>query len=218
MRKSVLQPSWIKGTKSTRFHQLVDFYRGKDILDIGCAVGYRKKDWMHRNIKSVAKSIYGLDINGESVSEIKKMGFDAQQGDAQDFELGRKFNMVHAGELIEHLDSPGAFLNSVKNHLTDDGELLITTPNALRISNVIYAATGGLLVNPEHTCWFCETTLTTLLERKGFRIIEIGYLRHETFNTMRRVALSLRASLLPDRVAWNTLYVLAKIKVSKGHD
>jgi len=214
MSKSFLQPSWVKSTKSTRFRQLQKFYQGKDILDIGCAVGYKKDDWMHRNIKAEANSIQGLDLDGQSVEEIKKMGFDVQQGNAQDFNLNKKFNLVHAGELIEHLDNPGGFLESVRKHLTDDGVLLMTTPNALRISNFIYASTGGLKVNDEHTCWFCDATITTLLKRKGFDVVEIGYLKHETFSFFRKMMLSLRALILPDRVAWNTLYVAAKIAKS----
>jgi 2-polyprenyl-3-methyl-5-hydroxy-6-metoxy-1,4-benzoquinol methylase len=212
MSNSFLQPSWVKSTKSTRFRQLQKYYVGRDILDIGCAVGFQKEDWMHKNIKAVAKSIVGLDLDARSIDEIRKMGFDVMQGNAQDFDLGRKFNMVHAGELIEHLDNPGGFLESAKRHLTDDGVLLMTTPNALRISNFIYASTGGLKVNAEHTCWFCDATITTLLERKGFEVTEIGYLKHETFNFFRRIMLAIRAFLLPDRVAWNTLYVIAKVK------
>jgi 2-polyprenyl-3-methyl-5-hydroxy-6-metoxy-1,4-benzoquinol methylase len=176
-------------------------------------VGYKKDDWMHKHIKSVSKSIYGIDLDGRSVEEIKLLGFDVEQGDAQTFSLAKKFNLVHAGELIEHLDNPGGFLESVRNHLTEDGRLLLTTPNGLRISNFIYASTGGLKVNAEHTCWFCESTIKTLLERKGFEVVEIGYLKHETFSFFRKVMLSLRAMILPDRVAWNTLYVIAKCSV-----
>jgi 2-polyprenyl-3-methyl-5-hydroxy-6-metoxy-1,4-benzoquinol methylase len=212
MGNSIFQPSWTKSTKSVRFEQLKRFYKGKDILDIGCAVGYKKEDWMHKNIKSIANSIYGLDLDAQSVEEIRKLGFDVEQGNAQDFNLNRKFNLVHAGELIEHLDNPGGFLESVRRHLVEDGVLLLTTPNALRISNFIYAATGGLRVNYEHTFWFCETTIRALLERKGFEIVELGYLRHETISWIRRIFLSLRAAVLPSRVAWNTIYVVAKKK------
>lgn len=214
MQGSFLQPSWEKSTKSTRFKQLRRFYEGKDVLDVGCAVGYRKDDWMHRHIKSVARSVYGLDLDHAAVNAIRSMGFDIEQGNAQDFNLGRKFNLIHAGELIEHLDNPGGFLDCVARHLTPDGLLLITTPNALRISNVIYAATGGLRVNVEHTCWYCETTLATLLQRKGFNVVEVGYLRHETFSFPRRLLLNLRALVLPDRVAWNSLYVVARYSAS----
>lgn len=211
MAHSILQPSWVKSTKSTRFVQLERFYRDRKILDIGCAVGYQKDDWMFRNIKAVAKSIRGIDLDAESVSKIREMGFDIEVGNAQSFDVNDTFDLVHAGELIEHLDNPGGFLDSAKKHMATDGRLLITTPNALRISNFLYAATGGLRVNAEHTCWFCEYTLKTLLERKGFEVVEYGYLRHTTFNAVRKTLLALRSMVLPDRVAWNTLYVVARI-------
>lgn len=214
MSSSFLQPSWVKSTKSTRFKQLRRFYEGKDVLDLGCAVGYQKDDWMHGHIKAVARSVYGLDLDETSVQEIRKMGYAIEHGNAQNFDLNRKFDLVHAGELIEHLDNPGGFLECASRHLNKNGALLITTPNALRISNVIYAATGGLRVNAEHTCWYCETTLKTLLHRKGFEVVETGYLKHETFGFFRKLMLSLRALILPDRVAWNTLYVVARIKAT----
>ncbi|MFN3841528.1 MAG: class I SAM-dependent methyltransferase [Cyclobacteriaceae bacterium] len=214
MSTSFLQPSWVKSTKSTRFRQLKKYFEGKDVLDIGCAVGYQKDDWMHKHIKGVAESVYGLDLDGSSVEEIRKMGYPIEQGNAQQFNLGRKFSLIHAGELIEHLDNPGGFLDCAHQHLRADGVLLITTPNALRISNIIYASTGGLRVNAEHTCWYCETTLKTLLERKGFEVIETGYLKHETFNWIRRLLLWMRGLLLPDRVAWNTLYMVSRLKKS----
>lgn len=212
MKKSILQPSWVKSSKSARFKQLKPYFEGQDILDIGCAVGYKKEDWMHRNIQEVSNSVLGLDRDKEAVEEIKGMGFNVVYGNAQDFDLNQKFGLIHAGELIEHLENPGDFLDSARRHLSSDGKILITTPNALSIANVIYASTGGLKVNDEHTCWFCEYTLTTLLERMGFEVIEVGYLEHETFNTFRNTFLKMRKAALPERVVWNTVYVVAKEK------
>jgi 2-polyprenyl-3-methyl-5-hydroxy-6-metoxy-1,4-benzoquinol methylase len=204
----------VQSTKSPRFNQLKHFFVGKNVLDLGCAVGYRKPDWMHKSIKEVAKSIYGIDLDAKSVAEIQKMGYDVGNYNAQDFELNRKFDLIHAGELIEHLDNFRGFLSCAKNHLAPGGLLLITTPNALRINNAIYSVLGGLRVNAEHTCWFCETTLSALLDRMGFEVVETGYVRHSTYNAFRKVMLKLRSLMLPERVAWNTLYVVAKAKES----
>ena len=210
MGKSIFQPSWSKSTKSTRFLQIKQFFVDQDILDIGCAVGYKKSDWLHSQIKNVSNSVFGIDIDKESIAEIKKLGFDVEAHDAQNFDLKKRFSLVHAGELIEHLDNFGGFLDSVKDHLNEGGRLLLTTPNALRINNFIYSISGGLRVNEEHTCWFCETTLSSLLRRKGFEIVEIGYIKHTTFGFIRKLFLRLRTLLLPEKVAWNTLYVIAR--------
>lgn len=211
MKHSVFHPSWSKGTSSARFKQLEHFFAGKDVLDLGCAVGYKKATWMHGYIKSVARSICGLDLDENSVNDIRAMGFDVVCENAQDFDLNRKFELIHAGELIEHLDNFSGFLMCAKKHLQPGGAILITTPNALRINNLLYSVTGGLKVNVEHTCWFCET-IRTLLGRMGFEVVELGYLRHETFGIIRRSLLKLRSIFLPERVAWNTLYVVAKAR------
>lgn len=211
MGQSYFQPAWGKSTTFTRFRQLEHFFKGKDVLDIGCAVGYEKKDWLHSKIKSVAKSVYAVDLDREAIKKINDLGYEVEYGDAQNFSLGKKFNLVHAGELIEHLDNPGGFLQSARNHVADNGLLLLTTPNGLRISNFIYAATGGLRVNFQHTCWYCEYTLKTVLERNGFEVVEIGYLKHETYSLPRKILLKLRSWCLPDRVAWNTVFVTAKL-------
>lgn len=36
---------------------------------------------------------------------------------------------------------------------------------------------GPVNANPEHTCWFDETTITQLLERSGFAIDSIQYVQ-----------------------------------------
>ncbi len=210
MKHSVFQPRWGKSTKNVRFNQVKRFFENKNILDIGCVVGYKKSDWMHENIKRVAASIYGIDLDAGGVKILQDKGYAVETANAQQFDLNRKFDLVHAGELIEHLDNPGGFLESVKKHLTEDGKLIMTTPNGHRISNFIYASTGGLLVNGEHTCWFCEYTLKSLLERKGYEVVEIGYIKHESVGIIRKLLLHIRSFLLPDKVAWNTLFVVAK--------
>jgi 2-polyprenyl-3-methyl-5-hydroxy-6-metoxy-1,4-benzoquinol methylase len=212
MGNSFLQPAWGKSSKNVRFNQLRHYFEGKNILDVGCVVGYKKTDWMHENIKRVAGSVYGIDLDDAGVKILQTKGYAVETGNAQSFDLNKKFDLVHAGELIEHLDNPGSFLDSARKHLNENGRLLMTTPNGLRVSNFIYASTGGLLVNGEHTCWFCEYTMKSLLERKGFEVERIGYLKHESVGFFRKLLLKIRSWILPDRVAWNTLYVIAKAK------
>jgi len=214
MGQSILQPSWVKSTKSTRFDQVKHFFEGKDVLDIGCVVGFKKPDWMHANIQRVAKSIQGIDIDRKKIEEIQAEGYNVQYGDAQNFDLGRTFDLVHAGELIEHLDNFHGFLSSAKKHMDNESRLLITTPNALRVGNFVYSMTGGLKVNDEHTCWFCKTTLQTLLERNGLEIEQMGYLKHETYSLPRKAASKIMRSILSEDNRWNTIYVYAKLKDS----
>lgn len=62
-------------------------------------------------------------------------------------------------------------------------------------------------------CWYDEVTLSQLLVRHGFDILEIEYLRHHTPGRVRAaIAWTVRA-LLPDQLAHNTLLVVARLRV-----
>lgn len=212
MNRSLLQPKWKNtGLNGYRFKQIEPYISNKKILDLGSAVGYRSKNWMHGLIKEKASSIQGMDIDAGAVNEIRKNGFNVVQGDAQDFNFNDKFEVIHAGELIEHLDNFHGFLQSAKKHLLPGGILVMTTPNGMRISNFIYSAFGGLNVNKEHTCWFCDKTMTTLLERNGFEVKQIDYLKHETKGFFRKIASKIVRAFFPERVIRNTLLVVAKV-------
>jgi 2-polyprenyl-3-methyl-5-hydroxy-6-metoxy-1,4-benzoquinol methylase len=87
------------------------------------------------------------------------------------------FDVVVAGEVIEHLDEPGPFLRAMRELAKPDGVLLVTTPNAYRLLNFIAPLTGSELVHQDHTAWHSPQTLRTLLERNGWRVDEIAYYR-----------------------------------------
>ena len=101
-----------------------------------------------------------------------------QVADAQDFDLGRQFEVVFAGELIEHLDDVHGFLASVRRHLQPGGRLVLTTPNAFYVGNFVYRFGGHGQVHPEHTCWYCEDTLRHVLWRNGFDKVDISFTGH----------------------------------------
>lgn len=83
--------------------------------------------------------------------------------------------IVFAGELIEHLDRPGAFLEAVKQLVAPGGALVLTTPNGHALTNVLAGFAGRELVNPDHVAWFSWRTLVTLLGRHGWRIQTLAY-------------------------------------------
>ena len=62
--------------------------------------------------------------------------------DAEEFDLGRSFEVVWAGEIIEHLSCAGGFLDAARRHLEPGGRLVITTPNAFAVSNFVYRIGG----------------------------------------------------------------------------
>ena len=136
--------------------------------------------WLHALLSEVAGELVGLDVNEEGVGRARALGFHAMVADCQDrrslasLRL-RPADVVLAGELIEHLDRPGAFLEAVKVLIRDDGVLIMTTPNAFALANFLAAAMGREVINVDHVAWHSWRTLESLLARHGWRIQQLRY-------------------------------------------
>jgi SAM-dependent methyltransferase len=179
------------------------------VLDVGAGSGINRPDWMHAAVAGVASQAVGVELDPELAARARERGYDVIEADAQSLELGRTFEVVWAGELIEHLSCAGAFLDSARRHLQPGGRLVLTTPNAFAVSNFVYRIGGRPRINRGHTCWYDETTLSQLLRRHGFEVVEIAYLPHDTPGRIRaRIAGAVRA-VLPRHLAENTLLVVA---------
>jgi SAM-dependent methyltransferase len=104
-----------------------------------------------------------VDLNGEFAAQ-----FD------------RKFTLVSAIEIVEHLDSPRRFLRQIRQLLTDDGHLLISTPNfADVIGRMKFLLTGELRYFDEgqyrynhHISPITDTQMRLMLHEVGFDLVE----------------------------------------------
>lgn len=161
-------------------HEVIEPYvAGKSVLDIGCVDtrpdGRRryKSTGLHDFINERASRLLGIDCDDKGVGCMREDGYDVVSSDAEDMDLGERFDCIMAGEIIEHLSNPAGFLEGVKRHLNKDGVLVITTSNAFGILSFWRILKGNKIkVHGEHTCWYDPKTLTQLLERHGFEVIE----------------------------------------------
>jgi 2-polyprenyl-3-methyl-5-hydroxy-6-metoxy-1,4-benzoquinol methylase len=146
------------------------------------------------------------------VANLRADGFAVYVADAQDFDLGRTFDTVFAGEIIEHLDDVHGFLSSVRRHLAPTGRLVLTTPNVFYVAHFIYRWGGHGLVHNEHTCWYCEDTLRRVLTMNGFSRVEISFTGHTSPTPTRKAASYVAQHLLPSRLALDTLIAVATVE------
>jgi len=172
------------GYANRKFTIIQPYVQGKEVLDIGVVqhdIGATEKEtWLHGLLAKHAKSIVGIDIDKERVEYLKKRGFDILLRDAQNFDLGRKFDVIVAGDIIEHLVNFEGFLKSIKKHMRKDGLLIITTPNVFFYRRFLQTLFRGRpILNPEHTCWFDEETIRQLVSRYGLEVKKIVYSANE---------------------------------------
>lgn len=158
----------------------VEYCRDKDVLDLGCVqhdpANYQSKYWLHKALRSVSRSIVGMDLYEDGVSYLSSLGYDVVAGNAEHFDLGRQFDVIVCGDLIEHLQNLHGLLESCKRHLRRDGYLLISTPNPWYWRNVAKAFLHGRVSNnPEHTMWLCPVTLSQLVSRHGMQVERVCF-------------------------------------------
>lgn len=209
-KRAFLQPTrYHAGSFVQRGEAIRPYVEGKRVLDLGCASAFGRPDWMHAQLSAMASEILGVDLDQAAVDTVRDAGFDVVQGDVEDLDLGRTFDVVFAGELIEHLERFPDFFDSVRRHLGPGGRLVLTTPNPFAASNFVYRFSKDVWVNSDHTCWFCEHTFTTLAERNGFAVDRIDYVGHPTPGRVRALAANGVRALLPPRLRWGTMMAVA---------
>lgn len=162
-----------------KFERATQLIKNKDVLDCGCVgneINSMKEleKTSHAIFMKHAKYIMGVDTWEDEVIKRKKMGFNIVYGNVENIELDKKFDVVIAGDLIEHLNNPGLFLSVANRHLKDEGLIYLCTPNAFSLNNSIKSILGiKIKVHQEHKCIFDVNTLCQLVTCYGFSIDEI---------------------------------------------
>lgn len=163
-----------------RIPWLVDKCRGQRVVHVGFAdAGFREEQaragrWLHGHLADVSAELVGIDADPDGVTAAIDAGFEAYLTDCTDTAAVASLaiepaDVVIAGEIIEHLGSPGPFLEAMLSLCKPDGELIVTTPNAYGLVNVVASITRRVEVNhPDHVVMFTWRTLTQLLRATGW--------------------------------------------------
>jgi SAM-dependent methyltransferase len=174
--------------------QRVDFIKevcaGRKILHLGCTnwpytqVAIDNDMLLHFELESIASELYGFDFDQEGINLLSAAGVDnLYQADLEslgDVDLSDTFDVIVAGEIIEHLNNPGLFLSGIKRFMNEETRLVITTINAYGAARgFIYALRGKSGVNepvhPDHVAYYSYRTLKLLIERAGLNLNKFMY-------------------------------------------
>lgn len=209
-----------------RTDDILNLVKGPDVLDIGCS-GHKVRpdqpDWLHGRLRQQYR-VTGIDISESNIALMRSLGFDDIHVQSADtFELGKQYNTIVAGEVIEHLSNPGQFLARARQHLVPGGRLVLSTPYGFSLMYSVYAAHHfpKTCENAEHTCWFCPSTLRELAQREGFevenwRLIDdydpsVASHKYQLYWKLIRTI----GRLLPDKITKTTMLVALKCPSSQ---
>lgn len=160
---------------------LAQLVKGKKVLDVGCVQHSAEQElegtWLHRHIVRNATYVLGLDILKTDVEELARRGYNVVCGDATTATLNDSFDVITAGEIIEHIGNPQLFLANMARHLNDDGRLVLTTPYPFFVLHFVESVIfdPDERWNREHVAWFCPFTLRNLIERCGLTVESYRY-------------------------------------------
>lgn len=170
-----------------RISFIADLCARRRVLDLGAMdeTAWQAKrghgTWLHEEISRAALEVDGVDNSPLIPAEGLRIAPNAliRRGDVGDparivAGLAVTPEVIVAGELIEHLESPLQFLRGFGGVARLAGStLILTTPNSTALHNVLIGLVRRESTHHDHLCILSYKTLATLCTRAGFARWEI---------------------------------------------
>lgn len=133
---------------------------GRRVLDLGCRDGALTQAYLDGN------EVVGVDADQEALAEAARLGIETHWADLdQPLDLDdQSFDVVVAGELLEHLRDPRRLVGEVRRVLRSGGTFVASVPNAYRLKGRLLFLFGRPPENdPTHLQMFSAADVRALL-------------------------------------------------------
>lgn len=177
------------------------------LLDIGCSTGDWGLFWQARGWQSS-----GIDIDREHLRIAKERGIDARFCDLNSELMpfdSATFDLVFAGEVIEHLVDTDGFLREIQRCCKPGGHLLLTTPNLASFENRLRLLLGMYpkwlnynLTESGHVRGYTPGALRKQLSTHGFTVVRqlgnwVPFIPQHFVDDVKVPALAITGDFLP---------------------
>lgn len=160
---------------SARFQKILKFTDVKQItncLEIGCAYGF----FAEILIKQAETEYVGLDVSEEAIAYGTVSSLNLKREDYLNYQSpDKKYTDVFMWDVIEHLKNPDRFIQKIYSEMDNRGRIYITTGDISAILPRIQGKNWRLIHPPTHVHYFSKETLIKLLDRHGFKIVNLSY-------------------------------------------
>ncbi|MFC1960869.1 methyltransferase domain-containing protein [Chloroflexota bacterium] len=160
----------IRKTFERRLKVLEKYVAPGRLLDVGCAAGFFVSEAAQRGW-----DVQGLDVSEFAVNYVQEQfGFDAQLGSLLDLDYAPgTYDLVTMWDVIEHVPDPMAHMEKIATLLRPGGIFVLATPD---VGSIPARLTGkrwiGYKMADEHIYYFSVKTLTQMLDKAGFAVVQ----------------------------------------------
>jgi methionine biosynthesis protein MetW len=176
--------------------------RGKKVLDVGCGDGYISEMIIQRENK-----VHGIEISKNSIEKVKNKEINVYEIDLNsDWKnsIQEVYDVVFAGEIIEHIFDTDRFLENIRSVLSPQGSLILTTPNIASLGRRLLLLLGSNPIievtarecDAGHIRYFTFQSIRKLLREHGFVVSDFSS-DFVTLNFLGTMRSSLLARLFP---------------------
>lgn len=214
----------------SKTERILELCKGKRVLHIGC-VGFadlqtaervrRAKESLHYALTTCATTV-GVDYSREAIDYYRAHHVfeNVVYGNAEHLEdllLPPEFDVVVAGDIIEHLSNPGNMLDGIRSVCDATTLVLITTPHAFGLLSFLRYLTNRFSEGQEHVFTMNSQNMAHLAERHGFEVVEIAtcFQDHATASPLFKLGRSF-FKLFP-RLGGTLFVVLRTMRAKTNH-
>lgn len=173
-----------------RIHTTQEILNRKDIscFDVGAANGL----FLDTAKKLGCSSTSGVEMNPANATICQNNGHRVSQESIDDYIFKQKYDMIHLGDVLEHMINPKSVITKLTDALSENGIIIIALPDASGLFQKISLQLAQLLtidwphpLPPAHTFQFNHYNLNLLLEKNGFVEKKYSSLNTSLFAEMR---------------------------------
>jgi 2-polyprenyl-3-methyl-5-hydroxy-6-metoxy-1,4-benzoquinol methylase len=144
------------------------------VLDLGCSGGL-----FAERARKVGHHVTGVDyteIQGVRDRTDRFFVADLEAGIPE--AVGGRYDVVVAGDVIEHLSRPSATLRQIREVLRPGGQLLLSVPNfghwypRARVATGLFGYDRRGILDNTHLRFFTRATLRRMVRAAGFDVVE----------------------------------------------
>ena len=149
---------------------------GKKILDYGCGVG----DFLE-HLQKNGYDVLGMEPN-DSARRIAQSKVGIEKVTSTELEQNtEKYDVITLWHVLEHIPNLNEIIQQLKNHLSENGRLIIAVPNHQSYDAKYYGKYWAAYDVPRHLWHFSDKSMSNLLSNFGMKIDKISPMKLDAF-------------------------------------